>query len=221
VPAVEFLQSLAYFGSLSGEELAWIAQGTQELSVSRGEVLFLEGEPCQGLYAVRSGRVRVFKTSPSGREQVLFVAAPGDTFNDAPVFDELPNPASASALEPSDVLLVRADAVRSLVADCPAALPIIRVLASHLRHLTTIVEDLSFRSVVGRLARLLLELASPREGESPVPRLTQDDMAAMVGSVRDVVSRGLRALEKEGAIDIRGHRILVTNAKRLREMLSF
>lgn len=215
---VDFLRSLPYFDSLSPEEIERIGKGIIELSFAKGEVLFLEGEPCRGLYVVKSGRVRIFKSSPEGREQVLLIARAGDSFNDVPVFDGGPNPVSSSALEPSTVYLIPKERLLSLVADCPAALAIIKLFAVRLRHLTMVVEDLSFHTVVSRLAKMLLDLAVVEEGPSPIPRLTQDEMAAMVGSVRDVIGRALRALEQAGAIKIKGQRILVVDPQKLREM---
>ncbi len=215
---VDFLRSLPYFATLSAEAIERIQKEARELSFSKKEMIFLEGEPCQGLYVVKSGRVRIFKSSPEGREQVLLIAKPGDSFNDVPVFDGGPNPASGSALEPSTVYLIPKETLLSLVADCPTGLAIIKVLAARLRHLTMVVEDLSFRSVVSRLAKLLLELAVVEGGNAPIPRLTQDEMAAMVGSVRDVVSRALRSLERAGAIKIEGQRLMVVAPEKLREM---
>lgn len=215
----DFLRSLPYFATLGAEEIKRMEKDLLECSFGKGELLFLEDEPCQGLYAVRSGQIRIFKSSSEGREQVLLIAKPGDTFNDVPVFDGGPNPASASALEPSTVCIVPKETVLSLVADCPSALTIIRLFAARLRHLTLLVEDLSFRHVVSRLAKTLLELAVVEGGPSPVPRLTQDEMAAMVGTIRDVISRALRALEKAGAIRIEGRRILVVDPEKLRGMI--
>lgn len=218
-PLADFLRSVPYFTGLSAEEIDQIGDQVLERSFTKGEVLFLEGGPCQGLYLVKSGRIRVFKSSPEGREQVLLIARAGDSFNDVPVFDDGPNPASASALEPSTVYLIPKATLLSLIADCPAALAIINLLAARLRHLTMVVEDLSFRSVLSRLAKTLLDLAVVERGPSPIPRLTQDEMAARVGSVRDVIGRALKALEKTGAIKIDGQRILVTDSEKLREMI--
>jgi CRP/FNR family transcriptional regulator len=215
----DLLRSIPYFSALSAEEIGRIERDLLEHSFAKGEVLFLENEPCLGLYIVKSGQIRIFKSSPEGREQVLLIARPGDTFNDVPVFDGGPNPASASALEPSTVYIVPKETLLSLVADCPAALTIIGVFAARLRHLTLLVENLSFRQVVSRLAKTLLELAVVEGGSSPMPRLTQDEMAAMVGSVRDVVGRALRTLEKSGAIQIQGQRILVVNPRKLKELV--
>jgi CRP/FNR family transcriptional regulator len=215
----DFLRSLPYFSALGPEEIRRIAEKTSERSLARGEVLFLEGAPNSGLYLVKSGRIRIFKSSPDGREQVLLTAGAGATFNDVPVFDGGPNPASASALEPSIVYIIPGETLLALVADCPAARSIIELFAARLRHLTTVVEDLSFRSVVSRLAKMLLDSAVAEGGESPVPRLTQDEMATIIGSVRDVVGRALRTLQKTNAIKIEGQRILVTDPEKLRRII--
>jgi CRP/FNR family transcriptional regulator len=215
----DFLRSVPYFTDLSEEEITPIDKALIERSFAKGQILFLEGEPCQGLYLVRSGQVRTFKSSPEGREIVMLVARAGDSFNDAPAFGGGLNPVSAAALEPSTVYIITRQALVSLLANCPTAVAIIKGLAVRLRHLTTIVEDLSFRSVTSRLAKLLLGLAVAEGKSSPVPHLTQDEMASMIGSVRDVTGRVLRTLEKAGAIRIEGHRILVVNADLLRKMI--
>ncbi len=217
--AADLLRTLPYFSSLGSDGIERIAREVLELSFGRGEVLFLEGEACRGLYVVASGQVRVFKSSAEGREQVLLVARRGDSFNDVPVFDGGPNPASAAALEDATVYVIPGETVLSLLKDCPPARDFLQLFAARLRHLTTVVEDLSFRSVVGRLARLLLDMAVVEGGPAPVRRLTQDEMAAMVGSVRDVIGRALKHMEKTGAIRLKGARILVISPEKLREMM--
>lgn len=215
----DILKTLPLFKDLDAGVIEPLAQKIRELAFARGEVLFLEGEPCLGLYLVKTGQVRIFKSSPEGREQVLFIAGPGSSFNDVPVFDGGPNPASASALVAAVVYLVPKEVLLALLEDCPVAAAITRQFAIRLRHLTTMVEGLSLRSVVGRLAKLLLDMAVAENGSRPVRRLTQDEMAAMIGSVRDVVGRALKHLEKTGAIKVEGHRILVVAPEKLEEML--
>jgi CRP-like cAMP-binding protein len=216
---IDFLRSVSYFAGFSDQELSQIDQAVIERSFSRGQLLFLEGEQGEGLYLVKSGMVRVFKTSTEGREMVMLIARPGDTFNDAPAFDGGLNLVSASAAENTTVYMIPTATLMAVLGGCRAAAAIIRGLSSRLRHLTTVIEDLSFRSVSGRLAKLLLEQVTAGERTAPVPRLTQDEMAAMVGSVRDVIGRVLRSLEKEGAIRIEGHRIMVTNRDLLQSMV--
>ena len=214
----DFLKSILYFSGLGAREMERVRKEAVELSFAAGEILFLEGETCRGLYLVYSGRIRIFKSSPEGREQVLLIAKRGDSFNDVPVFDGGPNPASSSALEPSVVYLIPKEALLALVGDCPAALAILKVFSARLRHLTSVVEDLSFRSVVSRMARLLLDLSVVKERTVPVPRLTQDEMASRVGSVRDVIGRAIKTLEAAGAIRLEGHRIYVIDSEKLKKM---
>lgn len=214
----DFLKSIPYFSPLDTDEMQRICRETLELSFSSGEILFLEGEPCRGLYLVHSGRIRIFKTSPEGREQVLRIVKRGESFNDVPVFDGGPNPASAMALEPSEVYMFPKGTILSLFARCPQALAFLRDFATRLRHLTSLVEDLSFRSVVSRLARLLLELAVVQETTTPIPRLTQDEMAARVGTVRDVIGRALKTLEKAGAIRMERNRLYIVDPGMLKSI---
>jgi CRP/FNR family cyclic AMP-dependent transcriptional regulator len=214
----DFLRPLPYFDSFGDAAMERLSREAVETSLERGQVIFLEGEPCRGMYVVRSGRVRVFKTSAEGREQVLFVAREGDSFNDVPVFDGGPNPASAAALDRSVVYLLPRETLLSLVEGCPAARAIIKLFAARLRHLTTVIENLSFRSVLSRLARLLLESAVSENSPAPARQMTQDEMAAMVGTVRDVIGRALRQLESAGAIRLDRHRILVVSPEKLREL---
>lgn len=214
--STDFLKRLPYFAALTAGQMEEVLRQTKELAFARGELVFLEGEACQGLYVVKSGRVRVFKSSPEGREKVLLVAGPGDSFNDVPVFDGGPNPASGAAIEDSVLYLVPKKALLSLLDGCPPAIAILKLMATRLRHLTAMVEDLSFRTVVSRVAKLLLDTAVVEGG--PTHRFTQDEMAAMVGSVRDVIGRALKLLQKEGAIKLEGRRILVIDADKLRDL---
>jgi CRP/FNR family transcriptional regulator len=216
---IEFLKSIQYFKELGDEQIARLAKAIVELSFDRGQVIILEGEPCRGLYVARSGRVRVFKTSPDGREQVLLMTRPGDTFNFVPVFDGGPNPASAAALDAAVVYLIPKEALVSLVADCPAARTFLKLLAGRLRHMTSVVEALSFRTVVSRLAKLLLDRAVVEGGAAPVRQLTQDEMAAVVGTVRDVIGRALKRMQTAGAVKIDRNRILIISPGELRKMI--
>ncbi|MBI2858185.1 MAG: Crp/Fnr family transcriptional regulator [Chloroflexi bacterium] len=214
-----FLRSLPYFVVLDDAEMERIERSAVERPFERGEVLFLEGDPCKGLYIMKSGMVRVFKSSPEGREQVILVAKPGDTFNDIPIFDNGPNPASAAAMEQSIVLLLPKEAVISLFDSCPPAKAVMKLFATRLRRMTTLIGDLSFRSVLSRLAKVLLEVAVSEAGKEAPARLTQEEMAAMVGTVRDVIGRALRLLEKEGAIKMERQRIVVVDRRKLEALV--
>lgn len=215
---LEFLKSISYFSGLSSTELDSVRKFIFEKTAERGEVILLEGEPAKALYFVASGVVKVLKTSSEGKEQVLNIVRPGDSFNDVPVFDGGLNPASAQAMGPVTLLGISKDDLKVVLRDYPqVAVSIIKVLADRVRQLMSLVEDLSFRHVIGRLAKILLEHAG--DGTGLRTRLTQQEMAAMVGTVREVVGRSLKALEEGGAIKLDRHRIVITNKEALMEIV--
>lgn len=215
--SLRFLGDLPYFRGIASAELAEILATCQVRALEMGETILLEGEPVDGLYAVRSGSVRVFKSSPEGKEQVLIVLGPGDTFNDVPAFDGGPNPASVQAAAPGTCVIVVpiAEIGRLLTTDVRVAANAARVLAARLRHLTMLVEDLSLRHIIQRVARLILE-ESARAG---AVALTQQEMAARVGTAREVVSRALRDLERHGAIARRHNQIVLVDARVLEQLV--
>jgi len=214
---VEFLESIPYFSGLSPVELDSVKRLVFEKTAERGEVILLEGEPAEALFLVVSGVVKVFKTSVEGKEQILSIVRPGESFNGVPIFDDGPNPASAQAMGPVVLCGIRKDELKTILQNHPqVALNTIRVLADRIRQLVSLVEDLSFKHVIGRVVKILLEHAG--NGAAPGQRLTQQEMAAMAGTAREVVSRSLKALEEEGAIRLERHRIVITNKEALKEM---
>ncbi len=213
---VESLKSIPYFSGLNPAELDSIKQLIFEKTAERGEVILLEGEPAEALFFIVSGVVKVFKTSAEGKEQILNIVRPGQSFNDVPAFDDGPNPASTQAMGPVVLYGLRKSELKVIIQNHPqVALNIIKVLAEQVRQLVSLVEDLSFRHVISRVARILLENAG--DGTGPRPRLTQQEMAAMAGTAREVVGRSLKALEEEGTIRLERHRIVITNMEALKE----
>ena len=214
----EFLNSIPYFSGMSPAEIDSIKRFIFEKKFERGEVVLLEGEPAEALFLVVSGVVKVFKTSVEGKEQILNLVRPGESFNGVPLFDDGLNPASAEAMGPVVLYGIRKDDLHAILEDYPqVAMNIIKELAGRVRQLVSLVEDLSFKHVIGRVAKILLESAG--DGTSPRPRLTQQEMAAMAGTAREVVARSLKALEEEGAIRLERHRITITDREALIEMV--
>jgi CRP/FNR family transcriptional regulator len=183
----------------------------------RQEVIILEGKPCGAAYLVASGSVKVTRNSREGRELVLRIMRKGETFNEVPVFDGGPNPATVVALEPLRLYAIPVDKMGDIIRLYPqVAMNILRIFGNRLRQMVTLAEDLSFRHVVGRLAKVLLENVVDREDG---PRLTQQDMAAMVGTAREMISRSLRSLEDMGAIKVEGRSLRIVNPDVLRDLL--
>jgi CRP-like cAMP-binding protein len=212
----EFLRTFPYFSCLGPREMTALAGEIAIRHYAKGDLLALEGETCRGLCLVKAGRVRVFKTSPDGRTQVLNMVGPGESFNEVPNFDSGPNPASVEAVEPTTIYLLRREIVlRTVERNSCVALAMLHVFSRRLRHLTGVVEDLSFRHVTSRLAKVLLQYAAEpatRAGETGLSqRLTQQEMAALVGTAREMIGRSLKALEAQGALRVERNRIIITN----------
>ncbi|HEV2175593.1 MAG TPA: Crp/Fnr family transcriptional regulator [Terriglobia bacterium] len=181
----------------------------------RGQLLFGEGDPCTGLFLVAVGRVRIFKLSPAGREQVLAVEGPGSSFAELPVFDGGNYPAAASALEDTEVLFISRKEFQDFCREHPdVALKVIAVVGSRLRRLVGIIEELSFATVRQRLIALLLRLAEAggtpsKEGIRLELTMSHQDLAGELGTVRELVSRNLSRLQAEGFLEVDGRKIIV------------
>ena len=212
----EILRQIPLFAQLNDEDLAQVAALTVERHYERGDLILLEGDTGGALHYVRSGLLKVFKTSVTGKEQVLRLIAAGHTFNDVPALDGGPNPASAAALEPCEIYLIRRAALLQLISTRPeVAAAVVQTLARALRHLVGLVEDLSLRHVAARVARILLEReAASQQGQQPY-HLTQQEMAALAGTAREVVGRALKEFEVAGAIEMRQGRVVILNRERL------
>lgn len=214
---LEVVRQIPFFTELAEDDLRQVARVTVERRYERGDIILLEGERGGSLYFVREGLIKIFKTSPEGKEQVLRLIDAGHTFNDVPALDGGANPASAAAMEASVVYGIGEAAFRRLIVERPAvAAATVKTLAAALRHLVSLVEDLSFRHVTARVAKMLLEQEEQKAAAQPAHRLTQQEMAAMAGTAREVVGRALKELEAMGAIQIQLGRITVLNRDRLR-----
>ena len=226
----EALRQAPLFASLAPEDLAAVAAVTVARRYGRGDIIILAGEEGGGLYFVRRGLVKVYRTSEDGKEQTLRLIDAGATFNDVPALDGGLNPASAMAMEPTVAYVTSGLQLRRLIAERPGiAQATVRTLAMALRALVALVEDLSFRSVRARVAKILLEQEQASTRAEPAPtssgdatparhRLTQQEIAALAGTAREMVGRALKELEAAGAIHNEHGRITILSDERLRAL---
>lgn len=209
------LRKAQLFASLSDDEIAALRGRVSSKKYNRGETLFSEGDACRGLFVVGRGKVRIFKISRSGREQILSLEGPGTSFAELPVFDGGNYPASASASEESEVLFISRKDFQDFCREHPeVALKVIAVVGSRLRRLVGIIEDLSFTTVRQRLIGLIVRLAQASstktsDGVQIELNKTQQDLAAELGTVRELVSRNLGRLQAEGYLELNGRTIVV------------
>ena len=219
--AAATLAKVAIFSGLSEGEVNFLAQRAVPRRYDPGQIVFSEGEPCSGLYVVESGHIRIFKSSPNGREQVLNIDGPGSSVAELPVFDGGNYPASVSAVDQVTLLFVSKQDFQSLCLTHPqVALKVLRVVGARLRRLVGIIEELSFTTVRHRLAAFLLRSAE-REGKHlaagvqiTLPASNQE-LASQIGTVRELVSRNLSRLQAEGLIHMDGRSLIVPNLKAL------
>jgi len=216
------LQKTPLFASLTEEEMRALAARTVRKQFQKDEQLFAEGDPCTGLYLVSTGRIRIFKLSPSGREQVLAIEGPGSSFAELPVFDGGNYPAAASALENTEVLFISRKDFQAFCREHPdVALKVIAVVGARLRRLVGIIEELSFTTVRQRLISTILRLAQAsrlrsKEGIHIELTKSHQDLAAELGTVRELVSRNLSRLQAEGFLEVEGRQIVVKDLAGLR-----
>jgi CRP/FNR family transcriptional regulator, cyclic AMP receptor protein len=214
------LARLPFFAELDASILADIQAWLQPLSLQRGEFALEEGEASDRLFLVASGRLKLLRTSAGGKEHILRLLHPGDTFNEVSVFDAGPAPATAVALEPARLYALSQKDLSELMTRHPAIARVaVRRLALQMRQLVSMVEDLSFKQVSGRLAKLLLTQAAAGQTQgAQVERLTQQDMASMIGTAREVVARALRSMEEQGLIRLENRRVVIINRAVLEEL---
>jgi CRP/FNR family transcriptional regulator len=224
--AVEVLRRVPLFADLSETEIKFLAERAVPRRFAPGELIFGEGEPCPGLFVIESGQVRLFKSSPGGREQVLAIETPGHSIAELPVFDDGNFPASAAAVDDAHLLFVSKQDFHSLCLVHPkVALKVLRVVGTRLRALVGIIEELSFTTVRSRLVSLLLRLVrqqgKPAAGgavQITLPASNQE-LAAHIGTVRELVSRNLSRLQSEGLIRIEGRTVTIPKLEALKEQL--
>lgn len=215
----DVLKRTALFSALSDTELQSFATRTLIRAYASGEPLFSEGTSCEGLYIVSKGRVRIFKTSPAGREQVLAIEGPGSSIAELPVFDGGSYPASVTAIEPSELLFIARQDFRALCLEYPEiALKVLQVAGARLRRLVGIIEELSFSTVRHRLISWILREAKSERNFTL--RVSHQEIAAQIGTVRELVSRNLVRLQAQEFIGINGHEVTILNLEGLEVELS-
>ncbi len=215
------LKQVPIFSVLSEQEFAFLTSHLLQRKYGTGEMIFGEGDACAGLYVVQSGNVRIFKSSAGGREQVLSIDGPGSSIAELPVFDGGTYPASAQAISNSTLLFFSRQDFQALCLQHPqVALKVLRVIGGRLRRLVGIIEELSFTTVRHRLIALLARLGKAegvRNGDAVTLTLPSNnsELAAQIGTVRELVSRNLSRLQAEGLIQLDNRKLEIPSLKRL------
>ena len=203
------LRRAGLFEGLDEAHLAELILRGRQRTLDPGQTVFLEGDRADGLYVVLSGRVKVFKTSPKGREQILRIMGPGEPVGEVAVLSGEAYPAGAETLEASEVMYIPRQAFLDLVGREPeVALRLLAALSARLRSFATLIEDLSLKDVSERLAAYLLSLATEADSEETVHLgVTKTQLSAAVGTVPETLSRAFQQLSRAGAVETSGRRV--------------
>ncbi len=205
---IKVLKGNEYFDELSENILKDVAEHMHLREYQRGDVLFWEGDPCDGLHIIEQGSAKIFKLSPQGRQYIVRILQEGDTFAEVPAFDEGTNPVNVEALETCRVWVINNQKLHELVMVHPVfAQKVLGNFGKMLRGMVRMVSEMAFYQVTHRLARLIAELPQ----EKSAPHWTQEQLAARLGTVREVVARSMKELERSGAIKVEDRRIQIVD----------
>lgn len=216
---IERMGRLPHFRMLSETDLEAIIQAGGTKHPQAGTTLFREGEPCAGLFVLLSGRVHLHKISPEGRDNIMAVVEPVGMFNEVPVLDGGVNPATAVVSQEATLWHISCEAFHDLLEQYPQiALGLLPILAARNRWLVAKYEDLSFRSVRARTAKLLLELS--QYGHHPINRQEYNitTLAAQTCTVPEAISRTLTFFRDQGHIASSRSQIVVLQPDELAQL---
>lgn len=213
---IKLLAAIPYFRGQGSAVIAALAACAVPRTFEMDANIFWEDQPATGLFLVEEGTVKISRVSKEGREHIMHLIAAGDTFNDVAALDGGMNPATATACTAVKVWEISRRDLQRLAEQYPQlAWALVESIARRARHLVGLVQGLALRNVRGRLAHLLLAEARSLDSGTVPRMLTQEDMAARLGTVREVVGRALRSLANDGIIEFDRHRIVILDPERL------
>lgn len=210
------ISSIAPFTNLEKRYIDRIVKNSFEKKYLKGEVVFTQGEECDGFYIVKSGRVKIYKLSTEGREQVLGMFKEGDFFGIVPLFDGGPYPANAEVCVDSVLIKIGKEPFLETVRENPSiGLNILPKISRRARAFTSAVENLSLKDVKDRLFSFIIDEAEKRgikgkDGTMIDLGMTHEEIASTLGTVREVITRSLSRLQKDGKLKIEGGMIFIT-----------
>ena len=212
-----FIREIPLFAGLVDEQIQWLAAIVEKRKYSRGKVIFTEGEEATGLYVLHTGRVKIYKLSSEGKEQILHIFGPGEPFGEVAVFAGGQFPAYAETLEVSETLFFpRKKIVELLTKDPSMAMNMLAMLSKRLKYFTQLVENLSLKEVPQRLAAYLLVLATMKDKRDTVELdIAKGQLASLLGTIPETLSRILNKMTIQGYIEVEGRQIKLLDRQSL------
>lgn len=217
---IKHLATIPLFEGLPREQQEDLAMIVADQIFRRGQTIFTEGDDATGFYVGITGRVKIFKLSFEGKEQILHIFGPGEPFGEVPVFTGQHYPANAEAMEESRIFFFPRESFIELISNNPSiALNMLAVLSLRLHRFTRLIDDLSLKEVPGRLSAYLLYLSEQGKGTSDLElTITKTQLASLLGTIPETLSRIFGRLSKEGLIELDGPRIRIMDRQRLEDL---
>ncbi|MDA8139003.1 MAG: Crp/Fnr family transcriptional regulator [Desulfobacteraceae bacterium] len=208
------------FSGLAEDQMNHLEQISRDVHLARGETVFMEGEPGKGFYIVAAGKVKVFKVSAEGKEQILHIYGPGQPIGEVPVFAGQLFPAHAQAVEKCHLIFFPRQAFIDLITAHPSlALNMLAVLSVRLRQFTMQVENLSLKEVPGRLASYLIYLSEEQNNTQEVRLpISKGQLASLLGTIPETLSRIFNKMSAQGYIDVQGMAIAIKDREALADL---
>ncbi len=224
--AIDLLKKCPLFAGLKDEDLKKVRAISVVKQAVKKEVLFSEGEEARGFYVILRGRVKLYKISPDGKEQILHVVSAPDSFAEAALFQEGTYPAFAETIEDSQILFIpKREFIHMIEKNPQLSLNMIASLSHYLRRFASLIEELSLREVSSRVAKYLIDLSMKRMKEGKNPNeveldLTKTQLALKLGTISETLSRTLAKMKAKGVIDVQKNRIAILKREVLEEISS-
>lgn len=217
----DILRGIPLFDGLTGRQLDNLAMIISDQDFKKGTTIFAEGDEGTGFYILVSGQVKIYKLSVDGKEQILHIFGPGEPFAEAAVFTGRAFPAYADTMQDSRTFFIPRQAFVSLIRENPSlAMNMLGALSLRLKKFATMIEALSLKEVPGRLASHLLLIGSEREGEAFPLNISKTQLASLLGTIPETLSRIFKKLNDNGYIESKGATIRILDHEGLEDLAS-
>ena len=215
--SLDVIAEIPIFKGLPEDQIAAIQQIAVEKHINKGAIVFSEGEEGHGFYVIAEGRVKIFKVSTEGKEQILHIFGAGQPFGEVPVFAGQKFPANAQAIDKTRALFLPRAAIVDLIAANPSlALNMLAVMSKKLRQFTVQIENLSLKEVPGRLAGYLLYLSDEQVNKNRVAlNISKGQLASLLGTIPETLSRIFAKMGSQNLIEVKGRDIELLDRERL------
>ena len=220
---VNIIAGIPLFNGLPEDQLLAIKQIAVEKKVNKGEAIFSEGDEGKGFFVVLEGRMKIYKVSAEGKEQILHIFGPGKPFGEVPVFAGQKFPANAQAISKGRLLFFRRAAFVKLITENPSlSLNMLAIMSSKLREFTIQIENLSLKEIPARLASYLIYLADQQQSDELVTlTISKGQLASILGTIPETLSRIFAKLSSQGLINVQGPKITLLDREGLEDLAEY